>query len=243
MWHHRYSRSSTVVADDGLVPNRHQDICSHYADQMPWSPLSSVSKPLGWCDISIKLYNFTGPLSCLFNSLSRPTTKKCSNLYITGLLCWESTTDWCISCMECQLFIKYFSFMTISWRHNEYLMNLEWQTKTHYCSRWFSYRDHFVNVPSQWETMLHCNIISHWLGASTFCECAQPMRDDVYCNIISHWLGASTKWSLLLHELWAPIRCSPNVWMSNISAICLSLSYWVMMLFWHGNAFLITSPW
>ena len=28
-------------------------------------------------------------------------------------------------------------------------------------------RDHFVNVPSQWETMLHCNVISHWLGAFT----------------------------------------------------------------------------
>ena len=26
-------------------------------------------------------------------------------------------------------------------------------------------RDHFVNTPSQWETMLRCNIFSHWLGA------------------------------------------------------------------------------
>ena len=25
--------------------------------------------------------------------------------------------------------------------------------------------DHFVNVPSQWETTLHFNIVSHWLGA------------------------------------------------------------------------------
>ena len=28
----------------------------------------------------------------------------------------------------------------------------------------------------------------------SFCECAQPMRDD--CNIVSHWLGAYTKSSL-----------------------------------------------
>ena len=28
-------------------------------------------------------------------------------------------------------------------------------------------RDYFVNVPSQWETMLHCKIASHWLGAYT----------------------------------------------------------------------------
>ena len=28
-------------------------------------------------------------------------------------------------------------------------------------------RDHFVYVPSQWETTLHCNVVSHWLGAYT----------------------------------------------------------------------------
>ena len=27
--------------------------------------------------------------------------------------------------------------------------------------------DHFVNVPSQWETTLQCNVASHWLGAYT----------------------------------------------------------------------------
>ena len=28
-------------------------------------------------------------------------------------------------------------------------------------------RDHFVNAPSQCETPSHCNVVSHWLGAST----------------------------------------------------------------------------
>ena len=28
-------------------------------------------------------------------------------------------------------------------------------------------RDHFVYVPSQWETTLHCNVVSHWLGTYT----------------------------------------------------------------------------
>ena len=28
-------------------------------------------------------------------------------------------------------------------------------------------RDHFVNAPSQWETTLHCNVVSHRLGAFT----------------------------------------------------------------------------
>ena len=29
------------------------------------------------------------------------------------------------------------------------------------------HRDHSVHAPSQWETMLHCNIVSHWLGTCT----------------------------------------------------------------------------
>ena len=28
-------------------------------------------------------------------------------------------------------------------------------------------RNHFMYAPSQWEMMLHCNVISHWLGAYT----------------------------------------------------------------------------
>ena len=28
-------------------------------------------------------------------------------------------------------------------------------------------RDHFVYTPSQWETTLQCNVVSHWLGAFT----------------------------------------------------------------------------
>ena len=27
------------------------------------------------------------------------------------------------------------------------------------------FRDHFVYMPSQWEIMLHCNVVSHWPGA------------------------------------------------------------------------------
>ena len=43
--------------------------------------------------------------------------------------------------------------------------------KGHYCCQCMckkfmvSYiRDNFVYVPSQWETMLQCNVVSHWLG-------------------------------------------------------------------------------
>ena len=30
-----------------------------------------------------------------------------------------------------------------------------------------SFMDNFVNAASQWETTLHCNVVSHWLGACT----------------------------------------------------------------------------
>ena len=29
------------------------------------------------------------------------------------------------------------------------------------------FRDPFVNAPSQWKTMLQCNVVSHWLGTLT----------------------------------------------------------------------------
>ena len=36
-----------------------------------------------------------------------------------------------------------------------------------YCSAWGRTRDQSVYVPSQWEMTLHCNVVSHWLGAYT----------------------------------------------------------------------------
>ena len=44
------------------------------------------------------------------------------------------------------------------------------------------YRDHTVYGLSQWETMLLCNIVSHWLSPYlewSYWVWAQPMRDDV----------------------------------------------------------------
>ena len=35
------------------------------------------------------------------------------------------------------------------------------------CCNRLCYRDHFVDVPSQWEIMLQCNIVSKWLRANT----------------------------------------------------------------------------
>ena len=55
----------------------------------------------------------------------------------------------------------------------------------------FILRDHFVYVPSQWETALQC--INE-------------------CNIFSHWLGTCTKWSLILYEIqWDLLSETGNV--------------------------------
>ena len=50
------------------------------------------------------------------------------------------------------------------------------------CLPWrkFSYRDHFVNVPSQWETTLQCNVVSHWLGAFTKCSLELPVPSQCW---------------------------------------------------------------
>ena len=72
-------------------------------------------------------------------------------------------------------------------------------------------RDHFVHAPSQWETVLHCNIISPWLGKYTkwFLVIMLVFKADsrfvpsqwemvLLCNNVSHWLGASLESALVL---------------------------------------------
>ena len=46
-------------------------------------------------------------------------------------------------------------------------------------------RDHFVYAPSQWETTLHCNVVSHWLGAFTKWTLIKPFSEPMltYCQL------------------------------------------------------------
>ena len=59
-----------------------------------------------------------------------------------------------------------------------------------FCRTCNVHRDHFVYAPSQWETTLHCNVVSHWLGAYTT---PSQWVTTLHCNVVSHWLGAHTK--------------------------------------------------
>ena len=51
-----------------------------------------------------------------------------------------------------------------------------------------AFRHHFVNAPSQWETTLHCNVVSHWLGAYKndpwLCKCSQQ---QTMITCWTHW--------------------------------------------------------
>ena len=67
-------------------------------------------------------------------------------------------------------------------------------------------RDHFVYVPSQWETTLHCNVVSHWLGAYTE---RSPMCTSVWLCL--H--GVHRYLYILLHHyfvIWTPGICTLN---------------------------------
>ena len=45
--------------------------------------------------------------------------------------------------------------------------SINWMIKMFCQNQCYSCRDHFVNAPCQWETTLHCNVVSHWPGAYT----------------------------------------------------------------------------
>ena len=45
-------------------------------------------------------------------------------------------------------------------------------------------RVHFVHAPSQWETTLHCNVVSHWLGTYTEWSCAITCKMLQSCDLL-----------------------------------------------------------
>ena len=67
---------------------------------------------------------------------------------------------------------------------------------------------HFVDAPSQWETTLHCNVVSHGLGVCTkwslkmkviYCDVSvvvQRINNGIWCIII--WYNGSTNTSFVV---------------------------------------------
>ena len=54
-----------------------------------------------------------------------------------------------------------------------------------------SCRDHFVYVTSQWETTLHCNVVSHWLGTYVKGSLFYCLIATIYkwVNVILLWIN------------------------------------------------------
>ena len=59
---------------------------------------------------------------------------------------------------------------------NKHMICRWFETPWHSCddNGILHYRDHFVHAPSRWETTLHCNVVSHWLGAYTLWSLHPP---------------------------------------------------------------------
>ena len=80
--------------------------------------------------------------------------------------------------------------------HFEWFLDIDmmWEAETHI------FRDLFVHAPSQWETTLQC-------------------------NVVSHWLGSFTKWTL--HIIWnKTIFIQENVLWTAISEMLANLKCW-----------------
>ena len=69
-------------------------------------------------------------------------------------------------------------------------------------------RDYSVHAPSQWETTLHCNVVSHWLGAYT----NWSLLTKVYC--LSYDLKLSLSDLKLQGPFWNGLTLM-TAWISN----------------------------
>ena len=83
--------------------------------------------------------------------------------------------------------------------------------------------NHFVYVPSQWEMTLHCNVVSHWLGAYTkwsllaggnkSCQCTNKLFNSSRVLMCIRLSKLGLHWFIL----W-PVVCSVlmQCWLSAI---------------------------
>ena len=69
-------------------------------------------------------------------------------------------------------------------------------------------RDYFVNVPSQWDMVLHCNVISHWLGANT----KWSLRHSGHCLIFIMGIHTEVEGHILVKWPQGTIGCHTDLW-------------------------------
>ena len=89
-----------------------------------------------------------------------------------------------------------------------------------------AYRDLFVHAPSQWETTLHCNVVSHWLGAYTKWSL---LCKDPPASLLQTAPGWSSNWRTCENISWAS-------WMEENSSVLWSLHTKSHLLLFDGRS-------
>ena len=87
------------------------------------------------------------------------------------------------------------------------------------------FRNHFLYAPSQWET-LHCNTISHWLGACTKWSLAFCCCPSIPCYI---WVPSYERHGVSIHwQLYCLLFVQQFVWptIKIISKLCFAGPLW-----------------
>ena len=115
---------------------------------------------------------FLAPV-CLFNSLFRLTSKKISK-------------RWCY-----WLFVGGIHWLSVDSPHKGPVTQRAFPCH--------GYSDHFVPAPTQWETTLHCNIVSYWLGAYTKLSLWIYKICHSICDVLCHILYTN-RISSTIHE-------------------------------------------
>ena len=92
-------------------------------------------------------------------------------------------------------------------------------------------RDHFVYPPSQWETTLHCNVVSHWLGAYTKWSLPRwqnptdnPYKVSLTCSGTNPGI-ASTVHGYLCMAYSVHSRLAPSQWETSLQSS--TVSHWL----------------
>ena len=106
------------------------------------------------------------------------------------------------------------------------------------CARSYCIRDNSVYVPSQWEMALHCNAISHWLGA--YIEWSLLVCCSILLCPCITWVSGYNGGD------WYPIGLATSQWTNVLSIIIIAMPWWIWWIYqwWMSKrvALLPTSP-
>ena len=126
-------------------------------------------------------------------------------------------------------------------------------------ARW---REHFVFVPSQWEMMLHCNIISHWLDSYTkwslWCVGWEVLGGRRRLEVMEGWAHLNIKtvfpgmgiciikirWSCLIFMMENASTCETSLYWNHVLYIYIYIyCHYGKSWFWYNETELYLMLW